>query len=397
MKLSEIKQEVLKYQYMDDTSVIDASIASIIANSMQLGNRTWFLIIGASSGGKSQLLRPLSLTNPLYIHRVDDITENTFLSGMKAKDKETSPSLLHQIGTSGIIVISDLTVIMSKNSESRNAILSQFRMIYDGEMIKHVGNNPEPVKWSGYLGMLAGSTPSVYAHFEEVADMGERFIYYRMKEFDQEKATRLALSRTIFDKELDNKLADLYQEYIKAVVTVNKEDIVISEEMNNRIIEVSMFAEKVRTSSSKNWRGDINRIPVSAMPMRVALQLSAIAKGLCAMRLYEKGVCEFEQSDYEIIDWIGYSLSNEENRAVLRNLAIVGNGVSMTTNDMSNRIGLNEDITRTILQNLSAVGILENNDPMGEKGSWSFKSDNYYKLVSRIEHLVLEQVIEIDF
>jgi len=76
-------------------------------------------------------------------------------------------------------------------------------MVYDGKMTKYSGNNPEPITWEGYVGVLAGSTPSVYGHFEKVADMGERFIYYRMKEFDQKKAMTLAMERTVYGKELD--------------------------------------------------------------------------------------------------------------------------------------------------------------------------------------------------
>ncbi len=154
---------------------------------MKIGDPIWLILIGPSSSGKSQVLRPLSLTDNKFLHRVDDLTENTFLSAMAGADK----SLLTKIGKHGMIVISDLTVLFSKSSEARSTILSQFRMIYDGEMTKHAGNLPEPLKWEGYVGILAGSTPSIYVNFEEVADMGERFIYYRMKPFNAVKATNV--------------------------------------------------------------------------------------------------------------------------------------------------------------------------------------------------------------
>ena len=206
MKLHELKTEVQKYQYFEDTKIIDVSLASILATRMKLGDPVWLVIIGASSGGKSQILRPLSLTDGKFIHRVDDLTENTFLSGAKVSKGEENPSLLKKIGDHGLLVISDLTVLFSKSAESRATILSQFRMLYDGEMIKYSGNSAKPIEWRGHLGVIAGSTPSLYRNFEEVADMGERFIYYRMKEYDGHKATKLALERKIFGKELDEKL-----------------------------------------------------------------------------------------------------------------------------------------------------------------------------------------------
>ena len=247
MKLPELKQEIQKYQYMEDTGIIDISIASLLATRMKIGDPVWLVLIGASSGGKSQILRPISLTDIKFIHRIDDVTENTFLSGMgpTAQD-ETSNSLLIRIGKLGMIVISDLTVLFSKSSESRATILSQFRMIYDGEMTKFSGSNKNAIHWKGHLGIIAGSTPSIYSLFEEVSDMGERFIYYRMKEYNSRLATKLALGRTIYGKELDDILSGLYGEYVKSVQLYTIENNLsgeVTEEVENRIIDIASFAE----------------------------------------------------------------------------------------------------------------------------------------------------------
>jgi len=59
-----------------------------------------------------------------------------------------------------------------------------------------------------------------------------------------------------------------------------------------------------------------------------------------------------------MIDWVGYLLANEENRAVLKVLASVEYEHHISTTTIADMIGLNTEITRTILQNLSAVGIL---------------------------------------
>jgi hypothetical protein len=392
MKLIELKEEVQKYQYLEDTSIIDVSLATIIANRLKLGDPVWLIIIGASSGGKSQILRPLALTDEKFLHRVDDLTENTFLSGLRAKEGEKT-SLLDRIGKQGMVVISDFTVIMSKSPETRASILSQFRMIYDGEMTKFSGNSPKPLKWEGYLGVLAGSTPSIYSHFEEVSDMGERFIYWRMKEFDQKKATELALSRKVFGRELDIKLSDLYAEYIKDVVqTCIDKTIVLPEEVTKRIIEVSMLAERVRTNAHKDWKGIVNKIPVSAMPMRIALQLTAIAKGLGAIKLYENGKMQFSEKDLSIIDWLGYSLANEENRACLKIMASIPFDYVLSTQTIADKINLDTNIAGIILQNLSAVGVLQREGGSGGL-QWKFSKQSDYDIVRRIEHI--EETIEI--
>ncbi len=393
MKLKELKTEIQKYQYLEDTKLIDVSLASIIATRLQIGNPVWLIIIGASSGGKSQILRPLALTDEKFLHRVDDLTENTFLSGLKSKEGEIS--LLNRIGERGIIVVSDLTVLFSKQAEARATILSQFRMIYDGEMTKFSGNTSKPLTWKGALGVIAGSTPSIYQHFEEVADMGERFIYYRMKDFDPYKATHLALTRKMFGKELDDKLSELYAGYIKEVVkSYNDEEITIPEEVHKRIIEVSMFAEKVRTVAHKDrFKDTIDRIPVSAMPMRVALQLESIAKALCIIKNHEKGKFVLDNDDLQILDWCGYSLANEEKRGVLKVIASMAYEATTTTSTIADKIGLATSVTNTILQNLSAVGVLERTGD-GNSLQWKFKNKKDYDVVRRIEHLTETIVLD---
>lgn len=389
MTLEQLKQEIQQYQYFEDTDIIDVAIASIIATRLKLGDPIWLVIIGASSGGKSQILRPLSLTDTKFLHRIDDLTENTFLSGGNmGKDKE--PSLLNRIGVLGMLVMSDLTVLFSKNKESRGAILSQFRMIYDGEMTKFVGTSDEPLRWHGHLGVLAGSTPSIYAHFEEVSDMGERFIYYRMKPYDAEKATKLALSRRLIGKETDQKLANMYGEYIQDVVKANIENkFELDEETNNRIIEISMFAEKIRAVAHINFFKVIDRIPVPAMPMRIAIQLSTVAKGLCAMR-----GGKLTEADRNIIDWLGYSLANEEKRACLRVLAQISFESSLNISTISDKIGLDNEVVAIIVQNLASTGVIERT---GNSQSllWKIKDKKDWEIVRRVEKIVDDNNIDI--
>lgn len=385
-KLKKLKEEVQKYQYFENTDIIDISIASVVATRLKLGDPIWLIIIGPSSGGKSQLVRPISLTDPLFIHRVDDITENTFLSAAAGGDK----SLLNRIGEHGMIVISDLTVIFSKSSESRATILSQFRMIYDGEMIKHSGNKDEPTAWKGYMGILAASTPSIYAGFEEAADMGERFIFYRMKPFNADKATKVSMNRGVYGRQLDQELSELYKQYIYEAVTfylsIGRPPIELSEECNNRILVLANFAERIRTVQHTDWRGTANRIPVPAMPMRVALQLTTMAKALAVITIYENQGGNGGLSDEQItmIEWCGYSLANEEKRACLKVLAKNNFEYTLNTSTIADHVGLSTEIIRTSLQNLAAVGVLERTG-IGDALHWKFKNESEWALVRRLE------------
>lgn len=399
MKLAELKEEVQKYQYMEDTRIIDVSLAAVIATRLKIGDPVWLVIIGPSSGGKSQILRPLALTDPKFLHRVDDLTENTFLSGMKVKKDETSPSLLHRIGAKGMIVVSDLTVIFSKNKESRATILSQFRMLYDGEMTKFSGNNAEPLHWKGYVGVVAGSTPSIYSHFEEVSDMGERFLYYRMKEYDGYKATKLSLDRKLFGKGLDEKLSEIYDEYVKGVVKSvvdgdnDVEKMLIEDDVKDRIIRIATLAEAIRCVSHTDWDRTIDRIPVPAMPMRVALQLTAIAKALMVMRKSEGGGGQLTEGDLSSIDWCGYSLANEEKRACLRVLGGLDFEVSASTQTIADKVGLDSAVIGNVLQNMAATGVLVRTGSSSGL-MWRIKDKENWTIIRRVEGIIESSFFE---
>lgn len=397
MTFDELQTEIEKYIYSEDDGMIRIALAAIVATQLRLGDPVWLILIGPSSSGKSQVLRPLALTNKA-MHRVDDLTENTFLSGIRVGKGQKDISLLKRIGPIGIIVISDFTVIFSKSPETRAAILSQLRMVYDGEMVKYSGNNSEPISWKGYLGVLAGSTPSIYAHFEETADMGERFIYYRMKPYDVEKATRRSLSRTLFGKELDAVLSELYREYIHgAVHSIGVSfDTPIPLDAYERIVNISMFAALLRTPIHYDrFQKAIDRVPVSELPMRVAGQLFAIAKGLMVLSHYDTGQWVLEESDIEHIEWCAYSLANEERRACLRVLASVEYGNPIRTQTIADTIGLSTTITGVILQHLAAVSIIiRTGDSSGLM--WKIKEISTWQIVRRLEGIkgVSQDVLE---
>jgi predicted transcriptional regulator len=330
------------------------------------------------------------------MHMLDDLTENTFLSAMKGKTGEEL-SLLNRIGPRGMIVISDLTGIFSKPSEARAAILSQLRMIYDGEMTKHSGSKGKPISWKGQLGIIAGSTPSIYKKFEEVAMMGERFMYYRLKDYGAENAGKIALNRVGGVDNTNKELAELYDKYLKEVVlyTMSKSELVLSDVVKEHLIQTAMLAERIRTVAGFDWKNEvIINIPIPAMPMRTALQLAVLAKSLLAMKRHETkddGV-DLGQEEFDIIDWCAYSLANEEKRACLRVLATLGDSLYTSTASVSDVIGLPTHVTRSILQVLAAVKVVDRSGN-GDGLTWRIanrKDKNFIRRVENVAETVLE-------
>ena len=392
MTFPELKQKVGEYFYSEDEGLLMMPISLAVNTRLQLGDPIWMALIGPSSSGKSQILRPLAMTDPKFLHALDDITENSFMSGVRAKKVEKSMSLLKRIGKLGRLVMSDLTVIFSKGSESKASILSQFRMIHDGSYTKTTGTSSEPLQWEGHLSMLASCTPAIYQFVEDLQVLGERMVYYRMKDYDMEKATRLALGRKIYGKKVDEKLAELYGGYIKEVVLFCKDKKIPSIEGTptfERILNSAMFAATLRTPIQYDkYEKSVTHIPISEAPTRVALELMNLAKGLMCMQYHDTNGESWDLPENMIrhIEWCSWSLANEEKRACLRFLADLDFGVSARNQTVADAIGLNTTIIGRVLQNLASIGILQRSGS-NEGLSWTIADRKVWEEVRKLENI----------
>ena len=78
MTHADFYNEFRQYLYIEDTDMTDVLMAVIISNLQKFGDPVWLTLIGASSGGKSQMIRPFGDANAL-IHQLDDITANSLI------------------------------------------------------------------------------------------------------------------------------------------------------------------------------------------------------------------------------------------------------------------------------------------------------------------------------
>ncbi len=387
MKLSTLKKRMREHLYMEDEDILDVIMAATITNVMQLGQPVWLVIIGAPSSGKTQYIAPLEFSQPAgqeIIHEITDITPNTFLSGsLPKKGGEFEPSLLKRIGDHGILLFPDLTALFSKESQTLHEILGQFRHIYDGHLTKMTGNQ-EPISWKGKLGIIGASTASLYRHFEEIADMGERFMYYRMKPYSVDKAVDKSLGRTLYGRELDEHIGTLYKEYIGDVIQSHTTDAVFTDEDNRKIKEMAKLASIIRTSVHTNERTqEVDRIPEPEMPMRTALQLRGLALGMCIMNENENGSPALTEKNFRALEWCAFSLANDERRKTLQALAEYPAGCNSAAIGMT--LGLPTGSANAYLQQLASLRICRRlKQEHNNSDLWIMEDENMREIILRL-------------
>lgn len=387
MNRQDLHAELSKVLYIEDFNIVDTIIASTLANSLRIGDPVWLTLIGASSAGKSQYIRPLAKSNPGLFLQIDDLTSNTLISGNGAAD-----SLIFRIKESGIISMDDLTVLMSKNAEDRNAILGQLRMIYDGRMTKASGKSKgEGITWTGHCGFIAGSTPSIYRFFAEVADMGERFINYRMKDMDEDKAVDFVMRSGLSSRDMDQKIMQIYTDYHASLMPkVRDVHIPIDAATEKAIIEIAKAGTRLRTPVITDEREHfVSEFVVPEMPFRVMKQLMNLAKSFMVMNYAETGETVLPTDLRTAIEWCGYSLADDKRRAYFK--ALIGleyQGLKPTARNISSYTGLHHTAVERGMSILSAIGVVKMNEAKegeNQTKTWTVMDHRLAGIVKRID------------
>ena len=192
---SQLRSVVELYQrifYAPDPGAFLVTLATYAAFRLP-GDPCWVMLVGSSSGGKTESMNALRSLGGVY--PVSTVTPPGLLSGTSAKNraKDATGGLLSEIGASGFVVVKDFTSILSQGREVQKATLAALREIYDGRWDRKVGvDGGRTLSWQGRLSLIAGCTTAIDDHSNAMSTMGERFIFYRLPKLDGDEQEELA-------------------------------------------------------------------------------------------------------------------------------------------------------------------------------------------------------------
>lgn len=270
-----LTEEVKKVLLLEDEGVVKIITAATIANRMD-GRPVWLMLVAPASGSKSFLIN--CLNDLEFVHPVSDLTTNTFASGFKRNDKESSLLLKIQ---NGILTFKDFTSVLSRRRETRAELLGQLREIYDGEYVKHFGTG-EDVTWRGKMGAIAGVTEVVYRYLADLSAMGDRFAMYCIDQPDKINASRKAIENGSSIKDLEIHLRECFKNFIGSTIDNMEEDeIHLSEDIREELLIMAAFAVDARSAVMTDFKtGMVDFVPSKEMPMRLIEQLYALATAI---------------------------------------------------------------------------------------------------------------------
>jgi len=371
MKYPEVEKEVKKILLLRDYKVVKFMLAVMVANKIPQLKPTFAMIVGNSSGGKSTLLDGFRSFPQAYF--LDDITPNTFISGAKRVDKETS--LLLRVAANTVFVVSDLTMLLSKDEKVIPTIMSQLRLMYDGKLTKEFGTG-DKVVFNSRVGFLAGVTDAIYQKQQQFQNLGERMLYYSLDTDNGIQARidigEMALNDALNDSDKENNLQYCYRELLNSVI-IPEDMQPLPQEVRSNIIKLAEMATRARSAvTRKQFHRDnpITQIHDLEGAPRMAKQLMNIGQ---ACKLINGG--ELLPEDTTIMYKAALDSIPRMRKIVMERMA---SHAEADMYGLARDINLHVDTIKPIIEDLHALGVIKKSPGFG-KDNWFYEIEPYYR------------------
>jgi hypothetical protein len=342
-------QSLLELPDLDPVRVV---LATVIANRLP-GDPVWLFLVAPPASGKTEIIMALSGLPDVYT--LSTLTENTFLSGkvVKTKGREEEISLLPRL-TGKILVMKDFAPILQMRFETRDAIFSQLRDIYDGSTAKAVGSEKREIRWEGKIGFIAGITQVLDTYTSFLNLLGERFLQFRLTPPDEERALEKAILSVGREKDLREGLKRVVADYLETIEIPPLESFHLPEEIKRKLRALVRLVIRARTGTMRDYYGarEIYYVPDHEGPARLAKQLTMLMYGLALLR----GSLEVSVDDYRLAYKCALDTLHKTRRQIIEFMA--GQGEMVRTSKLATQLDLSTPTATRYLEDLTAVGIL---------------------------------------
>ncbi|MFZ2081840.1 MAG: bifunctional DNA primase/polymerase [Xanthobacteraceae bacterium] len=281
--LDEVREVFRKWLGRDyDVDVIDAVLATGAAERLA-GDPLWLLVISGPGNAKTETVQALSGTGAYVTSTIT--SEGALLSASPRRErrKNATGGLLRKIGDRGVLVIKDVTSILSADRNTRGVVLAALREIYDGRWERNVGSDGgQTLTWTGRIAIVGAVTTAWDASHAVMAVMGDRFVLIRSDSTTGRIAAgNKAIRNTGTEKAMRAELAAAVGGIIGHVDCDGTYEL--RDDEIDRLIRAADVVTYARTAVERDYRGDVIDAHAPEMPTRFAKQLAQMVRGSLAL------------------------------------------------------------------------------------------------------------------
>lgn len=267
-----------------DLQALDAVLAAAAAEQLG-GDPLWLLVISGPGNAKTETVQALAGAGGVIVSTISSAGALLSASPAKQRAKDATGGLLRKIGPRGVLVIKDVTSILSMPRETRGEVLAALREIYDGKWIRNVGSDGgRTLEWTGRIAVVGAVTTAWDTAHGVVAAMGDRFVLLRMDSRSMRvQAGRQAMANTGGEDAMRAELAEAVSGVL--VAADPSKAVALDHEETETLLGAANLVTLARTAVEFDYRGEVIDAHAPEMPTRFAKQLVQVVRGACALGL----------------------------------------------------------------------------------------------------------------
>lgn len=247
------------------------------------GDPLWVLVVSGSGNAKTETVQAVS-DGAVMVSTISSI--GALLSGTSKKEtaKDASGGLLRQLEPRGLLIIKDVTSILSMSRDARAEVLGALREVHDGSWDRLVGTDGgRTLSWAGRIGVIGAVTTAWDAAHAVIASMGDRFAIVRID--SSEAIGRAAGGRQAMANigHEDQMRAELKAAAAGVLAGMATEGITLTPDEVDQIFEAANLVTMARTGVEYAYNGDVIDAHAPEAPTRFAKELVQVVRGAVAV------------------------------------------------------------------------------------------------------------------
>lgn len=264
-----------------DIDAADTMMATIAAERLD-GDPLWLLIVSGPGNAKTETVQAASGIGAIVTSTISSDAGLLSATPRKERAKDSTGGLLRLLEPRGVLVIKDVTSILSMDRNLRAAVLAALREVHDGSWYRDVGTDGGlRLQWKGRIAVIGAVTTAWDAAHSVVSTMGDRFVLIRVDSTaGRIAAGRKAISNTGDETTMRSELASAVARVIDGM---DNNAITLTDVESDRILEAADLVTLARTGVEYDYRGEVIDAHAPEMPTRFAKQLAQLMRGAVAI------------------------------------------------------------------------------------------------------------------
>ena len=205
------------------------------------------------------------------------------------------------------------------------------------------------------FGLIAGVTPVIDKHWSVQADLGERFLRFRIQLHSHQKAIQKATANTGKEKVMRTEIANLTKEFLSSCGGFRIDDVQINNEINTRFLYLANLLALGRSRVSRNRFDDtIDFEPTPEIGTRIVKQLKLMAIGYAC--IHNKN--QVDEQNYQFIKRIVRDTLPSKEGKIMQTMFGMQNEYPAPTSEIGKLSGFPTETCRKVLEDLRLLNVV---------------------------------------